>query len=116
MERERGIDRQEQTDVQDPPKTDCFDEAPVMEALDPQSECKTAPGADAIPRSLPEEDGDSATRNSCNSTREDEHAAKGLTWRIDCRKDAESEDEDDAYERQSIETNEKKRSPMNRTS
>ena len=100
-----------QTDVEDPPKTDGLDNAPVMETLDPQSECETAPGADSIPRSLPEEDGDSATRDSSDGGGENKHAAKGLAGRIDGREDAEPEDEDEAYEGERIETNEKEGSP-----
>lgn len=68
-----------------------------MEALDPQRECKAAPGPNSIASAFPEEDGNSATCDACDGAREDKQAAQCATRRIDGRDDAELENEHNAY-------------------
>ena len=45
------------TDVHDPPETNLMNETAISEALDPESESKSTPRADEIPRSFPKENG-----------------------------------------------------------
>ena len=55
------------TDVHEPTKTDGMNEAAIPKALKPQGEREATPSTDTVPGSLPEEDGDPASRNARNT-------------------------------------------------
>jgi hypothetical protein len=92
------------TNVKNPPETDRLDETTVVEALNPQGKGKASPRTYTIPSSLPKEDGDGATGHASNDRREDKHSAEGFAGRIDGGEDTKFENEDNADEREGIET------------
>jgi hypothetical protein len=71
------------TDIKNPPKSNGFNNTSVVEALYPQSKCETSPSANAVPCSLPKEDGDGSTGDTSNYRGEYKHATKRLAWRVD---------------------------------
>lgn len=82
-----------------------------METLDPPSKSEATPRADAIPRGLPKEDGNTSASDASDRRCEDEHTAKCFIWGVDGIEDTEFEDKDKASEREGIETDEEERGP-----
>lgn len=82
-----------------------------MESLYPESKGEASPSANAIPCGFPEEDGDCTTGDACNRGRKDKHSTKCFAGGVDSGEDSKLENEDEAYEGKSIETDEEKRSP-----
>ena len=73
------------TDVHEPTQADGMDQTAISEALDPPAESESAPSADEIFSSLPEEDGYTTAGDTGDSACENEEAADCLRRRIDRR-------------------------------
>lgn len=98
-------------DIENPAKPDRFNDTAIREALDPEGERKASPSTDSVARAFPEEDGDGAPCKACYCSGQYEHASHGLRRGVDRRQYTELEDEDEAYERKSVESNQEERSP-----
>lgn len=83
-----------------------------MKALNPKGESKASPSSNTEPSSFPKKDGDGATSKTSYGRGENEHATKGLAGRIDGGQNAEFENQDCAYQSESVESDEKERSPV----
>jgi hypothetical protein len=63
-----------------------------VKTLYPQGERETSPSANAVPGSLPKEDGDGSPSDASDCGCEDKHATKSFAWWIDSSKYTEFED------------------------
>ena len=83
----------------------------MPEALNPQGECEPSPRADEVLGRLPEENGDTSSRDARDSGRKHKEAANGGIGRVDGLENAKAEDEDETYQREGVEADEEERSP-----
>lgn len=101
-----------EADVEEPSESNGLDDPSGFEALDPERKGESAPRADEVPRTLPEEDEDGSADDSGDGRGEEEEAFELDGRGFDSLEDAEPDDKDDACESEGVEADEENRRPM----